>query len=260
MVVDAHIRGHTLRLLVKDPKEYLQSYWARGEIYEHDLFGSSRTRRAASWLLDHVRRRIDGRRRLGMLGWIATRYRGGTFLDVGSCIGNHALFFSVVCHAHEVISFEPVAELRAHQGELLALNDVTNVRIHGCALGAREGMVRIERSDPAHNAGMSTIREGSSGAEVPVRTLDAVLAEAPPRAPVRLVKVDVEGYNLEFLRGAVRTLEEHQPDLFIECETTAGRDQVAAFLKPLGYRLREDVVFNPTPTYLFEPSRGPRFR
>src|SRR5690606_12205195 len=37
----------------------------------------------------------------------------GTYLDIGTNIGNHALFFSMFCRSDEVIGFEPVAQWRA---------------------------------------------------------------------------------------------------------------------------------------------------
>ena len=83
-------------------------------------------------------------------------------------------------------------------------------------------------------------------------TVDATLAgrEIPP---VRLVKFDVEGYNVPALRGARATLERHKPDVFVECETKAALSDAERELSAMGFVLRRDVVFNKTPTYLFVP-------
>ena len=104
-VVAKWLGDKKVRLLVKDENEYLQRYWARGDIYEYDLYGSDLMRRAAGWLFDKVSHRVKRVRRQGMLSYIQDNYRGGTFVDVGSCIGNHTLFFAVGCQASQVLSF-----------------------------------------------------------------------------------------------------------------------------------------------------------
>src|ERR1700690_1550585 len=95
LVIEHNLGGRRLRLLVKDPSEYLQSHWVRGDFYEYDLYGSDPVRRAAGYVLDRVASRVRHTRRLGMLRYIGEHYSGGTFVDVGSCLGNHTLFFAV---------------------------------------------------------------------------------------------------------------------------------------------------------------------
>lgn len=46
------------------------------------------------------------------------------------------------------------------------------------------------------------------------------------------IKIDVQGFELEVLKGAVKTIENHKPVLLIESIS----DEVVAFLKPFGYR------------------------
>jgi FkbM family methyltransferase len=253
-VFERLLRGRRVRLLVKDPREYLQSHWARGEIYEYDLYGADPVRRAAGRLVSSLSRRVRGHDRVGMLRWISERYRGGTFLDVGSCIGNHTLFFSVACEADLVVSFEPVPELFAHQREVIDLNALENVELVNAAVGDHEGTVRFQRAARG-NAGMGRVSEGGSsggGLDVRVTTVDAVL-EGRDVPPVRLVKLDVEGYNVPALRGARATLERHKPDVFVECETKAALYDAERELGAMGFSRRTDVVFNKTPTYLFVP-------
>lgn len=249
-VFEPLIGGRRLRLCVKDPREYLQRYWARGELYEYELFGSDPLRLAAERLVSAFSRRVRGHERVGMLRWIGDRYRGGTFLDVGSCIGNHTLFFAVACKAELVVSFEPVPELLAHQRETVALNGLEHVELVQAAAGEREGTVRFRRP-AARNLGMGRVT-GAGRLEVRVTSVDATLArrEIPP---VRLMKLDVEGYNVPALRGARETLARHRPDVFVECETRAALADTQRELCAMGYAQRTDVVFNKTPTYLFVP-------
>lgn len=256
-IVEKWLGDKRVRLLVKDKNEYLQRYWARGDIYEFDLYGSAPMRRAAGWLFDKVSQRTRRVRRMGMLSYIQDNYRGGTFVDVGSCIGNHTLFFAVACQAKQVLSFEPVPELNSHQRELLDLNGLGNVKLFQCALGERTSKLHLTKSNFAKNAGMSKFDTSPKPGtiEVDVRTLDEVCG-AEGITDVKLVKIDVEGFNVPFLRGAAKTLEKLRPDVFVECDSARALADVESYLRGLAYTRHEDLVFNLTPTYLFQPKRA----
>jgi len=100
--------------------------------------------------------------------------------------------------------------------------------------------------EPAHAAAT----EGG----VPVNTLDAIARGFPENFPrVSLLKIDVEGMEMDVLRGAAGLLEKDRPQLVIELATPAERAQAEAFLAGLGYR--NIGRFCHTPTYHFiDPS------
>jgi hypothetical protein len=81
---------------------------------------------------------------------------------------------------------------------------------------------------------------------VEIVTLDEVLGE--PRIDV--IKIDVEGWELDVLRGATVTLERHRPLLYIEAMQNQF-DAVRAHLSAAGYVCWKR--FNATPTFLFMP-------
>lgn len=243
------LHGQRIKLPVRDPHEYLQRHWARGEIYEHGLFGTDPIRRAAGAIASRVSKRVRGQEWLGMLGYIETRYRGGTFLDVGACIGNHSLFFAVACAAEHVIAFEPSADLAAYFREVMKLNGLEErVELIEMAAGEKEGTVRFEGAR-AKNIGMGKVSDRGV-VEVPVTTIDRVIRERKLR-DIALVKIDVEGYNVPVLRGARRMLEARRPDVFVESEDDLS--DVDRELDAMGYYRRTDIVFNKTPTHLYVP-------
>lgn len=128
---------------------------------------------------------------------------GEVVVDVGANIGDT----SIVCAGSVnpggmVYAFEPHPRVFAWLRENLDLNRVDNVRAANLALGESEGSVDFSddrRDDMNHvlSAGAGTLR-------VPVKTLDSAL---PPLGEVRLLKVDVEGFELFVLRGARQVLQ-----------------------------------------------------
>ena len=206
------------QLIVMNDMEWMQRNWVQGHYYEELL-----------------------------LEYIKDNYKGDTFVDVGACIGNHSVFFSSI--ADDVVSFEPLKENFYHLTLNLKLNGIKNVDFYNFGLGYKEELTTLWYDSAQKNSGNSTMEgklpETDSARFVPVIQMDSLEINN-----VKLIKIDVEGYEVEVLKGAIKTIEMFHPDMFIECSTQAEYDKVFAFLKPLGY-LKPDLVFNGTPTYLF---------
>jgi FkbM family methyltransferase len=164
------------------------------------------------------------------------------YLGPGACAVDVGANEGVYTHAFgrtgaRVEAFEPqsscLAVLRAYA------RAHPNIRVHGTALGAHEGSatLRVPRRDSRLLSGRaSLVAEIDDGTKYPVqvRTLDSF---AFPRVDV--LKVDVEGYELEVLRGARETIARCRPVLLVEIEQRHLRvgignafDQITA----LGYR------------------------
>jgi FkbM family methyltransferase len=169
---------------------------------------------------------------------LATVVRPGlTFYDVGSNVGFHAMLAArLVGQSGHVICFEPFPD-NANQIEYNAcLNGFTNVRVRREALGNHDGSGRFLTSEePTWGKLDSAGREPSrmSGeVQVAVRSLDSVVTEPPMPVP-DVIKIDVEGGEVDVLTGAARTLREHRPILLIELHGTNA--EVAEALESFGY-------------------------
>jgi FkbM family methyltransferase len=140
---------------------------------------------------------------------------GMVFWDVGAHCGFFTCLGSrLVGPGGEVVSFEPCEENRTRLDESVRLNAADNVEVRPWALGARSGRAKMQALSTSTT--WSTVpdadREGRE-VDVRVRSLDDCMAEL--RAP-DLVKVDVEGAELEVLKGARGMLAEAEPTLVIE--------------------------------------------
>jgi FkbM family methyltransferase len=132
---------------------------------------------------------------------------GDLFVDVGANIGAYAVLAAGVCGAR-AWAFEPVPAVYRSLLQNLALNGLgRRVSAQAVAVGAAPGRVRM-------SAGLDVINHvltdaGTAGVDVPVVTLDALLADRAP-GPF-FIKIDVEGYEAAVIAGATATLA--SPDL-----------------------------------------------
>jgi FkbM family methyltransferase len=144
--------------------------------------------------------------------------RGDVFVDVGAHIGYHTLLAAgLVGEQGRVYAFEPSPERHADLVANLARNAISNVTAFELAGGERESVGTLFLA-PGTNTSASTMvaraaREASAGRErrevrvVPVQ--DCIAGEDLGR--VRVVKVDVEGFEIEVLRGLDRILGGRSP-------------------------------------------------
>lgn len=166
---------------------------------------------------------------------------GDRFVDIGANIGMITLMAArCVGTAGRVDSFEPnpacVAALRHH----LALNAIEHVRVHPVALADTVGRMRLNlTSRHTGTATLAAVDEVVESFEVEVGIGDELLAGG---APIRAIKIDVEGFELRVLRGLERVLTQQRPILvteFIEAQFqragTSGQ-AIEALLRGHGYQ------------------------
>jgi FkbM family methyltransferase len=140
---------------------------------------------------------------------------GACFFDVGA---NHGQFSLVVSRwlnsgSEQVYAFEPHPANRMVSIENLARNQCRNVDVVDCALAARPGTMTIYGDSVT-----ATLQRKSGRCETLVRvdTLDVFCGRMGLVPDV--IKIDVEGFELEVLRGAVETLKRHQDTVKVICE------------------------------------------
>jgi FkbM family methyltransferase len=161
--------------------------------------------------------------------------QGATVLDLGAHIG----LFSVqlarsVGPSGRVISFEPVPGTAAVLRETIRYNGVEPVvSVRQAALSGRCGEVELfETGDECSNASSLVRTDRTRGSvRVAATTLDDVVDEE--RLAVAVVKMDIEGAELEVLEGASALLSVQRPAMTIEVHPrelrASGRDPKEVF-------------------------------
>ena len=138
---------------------------------------------------------------------------GDTFVDVGANIGFLSLVgASTVGKKGEVLAFEPVPSTYELLVENKELNGFTQLQTFAFAIGNEAGQVKIYPEDQ-NRGGASILNVRSEvGVNIEVKRLDdLVLAKK-----IDLIKIDVEGYELEVLKGAENKIREDKPVMIIE--------------------------------------------
>lgn len=140
---------------------------------------------------------------------------GSIFVDIGMNIGYETLWGSRrVGSSGRVISFEPLPRLVAQATESVVANGFTNVTIVGKALGDECGEMTLYLHP--RDAGLSSLvnsRGATQRTKIAVSTLDLELQQIDR---IDLIKMDVEGFEFEALRGAAGTLRRLHPPIVFE--------------------------------------------
>jgi FkbM family methyltransferase len=141
---------------------------------------------------------------------------GSTCLDIGANIGVHSTIMAATVKEHgRVIAFEPVAHIRARLKRNLRLNGLSNVTVLDQAVGdtrcememyqVKEGQFRAGTSTLTANENIPAMGENAFEKKlVSVTTLDDVAASH--NLKVDFIKMDIEGFEYNALRGASRVL------------------------------------------------------
>lgn len=176
---------------------------------------------------------------------------GAVVVDIGANIGNHAVFFARRMRAARVIVFEPNPLAAAPLMANVLLNGLSGVICldHlGVALGAAPGQgYGMRRHD--RNLGATRLRpaEGS----IPMLPGDALLTGESPH----LIKIDVEGMELEVLEGLSATIARARPLMLVEVDD-ANLPGFLDWQAAAGYRpLKDWRVSKSNANYLIESAR-----
>jgi FkbM family methyltransferase len=167
---------------------------------------------------------------------------GGVFVDVGANKGDFALIAAKLVGASgRVFAFEPEPRNCDWIRRSIDANGYSGIELFPIALGDADGAIDLHVSHISGHHSVVSGRGDHTGdvIRVPMRTLDAVLADA--RSPrVDVLKIDVEGADLAVLRGAHRTLSANRElVLLLDVHPHLGVDALAVcrLLRDEGFTL-----------------------
>ncbi len=205
-VVVTRVHGERVYFTVANPEDVIQAHHMAGAFYEPEE-----------------------------LAIIARHFPiGGAFLDIGANVGNHTLYAAKFLHARRVVCIEPNPEAIALLRANVALNGVegaVDLTHLGLGLSDHSGAGAGMRVPP-RNLGGARMVEGRG--DLRLERADALLAGER----FDLIKIDVEGMELQVLAGLEGLLAQHRPKIFVEVDN-ANAEGFAAWTAGAGYGVIE---------------------
>jgi len=151
------------------------------------------------------------------------------YVDVGTNIGYHALAVHqrVGC---QVRGFEP----HPNHFAIAAYNCKDKpIRIYNTAVGNSNGVINIKDFDPEKSGNFGEVSISEEGTvEVSLIKLD----ELEELTHCDLIKIDVEGHELDVLQGATRLLNANRPVVFYEAIEPNSYGPCFEYLRDMQYK------------------------
>lgn len=167
------------------------------------------------------------------------------FIDIGANIGWFTIHVGDCFRGigqGEVIAFEPDPHNLRQLEHNIKLSGLSNVQLYQQAVSDMVGIGRFKASDPTVNSGWGGLTnkplESEDVIEVEITTLDQLLSDESSNArslPISVIKIDVEGHEMEVLQGAHQLLTKFNPALMIEMGHLHPPEAYATLLAQYGY-------------------------
>jgi FkbM family methyltransferase len=162
---------------------------------------------------------------------------GMVFYDLGANIGFFSLMAArLVGSTGRVISFEPDAQIAARLRRNIELNGFSNIAVVEAGVWSASEEVCFVSSDPTSPEGGTgrfvAGKDQTVGARTHCIALDDFVQSSPPPDAI---KCDVEGAEIEALRGAKKLLQTRHPWIVCEIHSEENDRVVREFLGCMGY-------------------------
>jgi FkbM family methyltransferase len=170
---------------------------------------------------------------------------GDVIIEAGANIGSHTLHLAKAAgDTGFVYAYEPQRFVFQTLCANLALNGITNVKAINGGVSSQPGIMRVPLLDPeqSENFGAISLNTEPVGEEVSLYTIDGLNLSC-----CRLIKVDVEGMELDVIMGAKETITKLRPILYLENDRPEKSDALLSQVKSLGYKIWQHLppLFNP---------------
>lgn len=205
--------------------------------FESDFYGLRYRGDSANYIDAHVL--FYGAFEKPILNWMkdtadALNRNDLVFMDVGANMGHHTMFASLF--AGRVHAFEPYPPVLGKLHDAIDRNDLANVTIHPIGLGAVAE--KLEFFDPPDdNNGVGSFVRSFQGRSPSKSYLEIVvgddyLAEHSIDS-IDMLKIDVEGYEKNVLKGLQKTLAKDRPVVIVEVTVKPGEDYLFQSLEEI---------------------------
>jgi FkbM family methyltransferase len=191
-----------------------------------------------------------------VLDWLEDNVsQNGVFFDVGANVGEYSLYASSLMNSTlQIYSFEPREISRNHMLATLKLNKIQNVNLLPFALSDIDGRSFLRQSsikNPFY--GKSRIQNKNNSIKIrkdmknnmfkKIRKIDELvqlrsvdsLIESRMVSPPNLIKIDVEGHELQVIKGMADLLSSKYPTTILLEVEKRNFDELQYIMSEFGY-------------------------
>jgi FkbM family methyltransferase len=176
--------------------------------------------------------------------WFLNALHGAAiFVDVGANVGGYTVRAAKM--GARVIAVEPDLDNYRVLRSNLELNKCTGAHVLNIAAGSKEEVRQLYQDDKAAPSGY-TLKEGEEIRKVKcyvkVKPLDSAITPLLSGERVDLLKIDVEGFEVEVIKGALNLLKRTR-HVIVEVfpSTESKMREVLGLLRPIGFKLINKV-------------------
>ena len=174
--------------------------------------------------------------------WTVLAKKAKVVLDIGANTGYYSILSKAINPNCKVLGFEPIPHIYSWYRENCSINNF-DIKCYNQALAEKKGETEIFLENSKNNIYSASLSEEfaashSSKKVYPVKiqcnTLENIIEENS-LSEINIMKIDVEGYEAEVLKGMGQYLQKFKPSLFIEVLSEDLGEKLTELLLPLGY-------------------------
>ncbi len=170
--------------------------------------------------------------------------KGDTVLDIGANIGAHTLLFAhLIGMEGEVHAFEPQRIVFQTLCANMALNSIVKAYCYNEAVGDIIDSLMVPQIKPwvQANFGGLSLGDHEVGENVKSTTVDSLSLRS-----CHFIKIDVEGMEIQVLKGAANTIIRYKPILYVENDRSKQANDLIRYVASLDYDMywHQTFLFN----------------
>jgi len=180
---------------------------------------------------------------------------GSVVLDVGANVGSHTVAFArLVGPNGSVIAFEPERNAYYTLCGNIAINSLQNVRCHQQAIGNVVGTILVPELNTELTTNWGGLNLEGDCSQSPHYPIIINKIDEMNFTKVDFIKIDIEGMEIDALRGAEETIKKFKPILYVENDRAEKSEALIEYIKELGYSIHnhQAPMYNPNNYFEFK--------
>jgi len=156
-------------------------------------------------------------------------------VDIGSYLGNHAIYFSKFIGCKLIYCFEPTPYSYRILLDNLEINNVDNYMCFPHAISDKNGKLSVYKSNP-NNPGANHYTYNDDG-------IVCVPLDIYKFVDLDFLKIDVENMEMKVLKGSEKSIEKFRPIIMVEVGKS-NKEEMLKWIDENKYKRIENKVFN----------------